>query len=334
MLLAPLHCRKIAAMLGALPVIGALAVPAPLHAAGTPAGTNINNVATATYEVTPGGPEAKVDSNVVTLKVDELLDVTVVSADPAHVAASPGSTGQVLRFTISNGGNGSEAFTLAALANGGGDDFDPVVTSLVLDSNGNGAYDAGLDTAYVAGSNDPELDADEALTVFVLSTAPAGAADGQRGRIELTAAAKTGTGAPGTSFAGQGQGGGNAVVGVTGADAGDDGWYKVTKAAISFAKSATVSDPWGGATQGPGATITYTLTATVTGTGSLSNVRISDPVPSGTSFASGSITLDGAALSDADDTDAGRFTGSAIAVGLGTLASGASRTVTFKVKSD
>jgi uncharacterized repeat protein (TIGR01451 family) len=317
-----------------MPIIAALAMPAPVHAAGTRAGTNINNVATATYEVTPGGPETSIDSNTVTLKVDELLNVTVVSTDPSDVTATAGAGNQVLRFTVANGGNGTEAFTLGTIANGGGDDFDPAVTSVVIDSNNNGAYDAGVDTVYVAGSNDPELGADEAITVFVLSSIPASASDTQRGKVELTAAAKTGTGAPGTSFAGLGQGGGNAVVGATGADALDDGWYKVAKAAISFAKSAAVSDPWGGTTQAPGATITYTLTATVSGTGTLSNVRISDPVPAGTTFAPGSITLDGTPLSDADDGDAGRFSGSAIAVGLGTLASGATRTVTFQVKID
>jgi uncharacterized repeat protein (TIGR01451 family) len=317
-----------------MPAIGLLVSPVPLYAAGTPAGTNIQNVATATYEVSPGGPETSVDSNTVTLTVDELLDVTVASADPSDVTAAPGSSGQVLRFTVANGGNGTERFTLGTIANGGGDDFDPTVTSIVLDTNGNNAYDAGIDTVYVAGSNDPELAADAAITVFVLSTIPAGAADAQRGKVELTAAAKTGTGAPGTSFAGLGQGGGNAVVGLTGADALDAGWYKIAKAAITFAKSATVADQWGGTTQAPGAVITYTLTATVGGTGSLGNVRISDPIPAGTTFAPGSITLDGTALSDADDADAGRFTGTGIAVGLGNLASGASRTVTFKVKID
>jgi hypothetical protein len=101
------HCPKIAAVLGSLPILGALAMPAPLQAAGTPAGTNINNVATATYEASPGGPETSVESNTVTLKVDELLDVTVASADPADVTVSPGAANQVLRFTVSNGGNGT-----------------------------------------------------------------------------------------------------------------------------------------------------------------------------------------------------------------------------------
>jgi uncharacterized repeat protein (TIGR01451 family) len=318
-------------MLAAVSAAGLLGGPA--FAAGTPAGTNIENVATATYEL-PGGAEGSVDSNIVTLMVDELLDVTVTWADSADVVGAPGATGQVLRFTLTNGGNGSERFTLAAVSNGGGDDFDPAAVSLVLDANGNDAYDAGIDTLYVAGSNDPELAPDQTLSVFVVSTIPGAALDGQRGRIDLTAAAGTGTGAPGTSFAGLGQGGGNAVVGSTGADAGDDGWYKAAKASINFVKSATVADPYGGATQGPGATVTYTLTASATGTGSLANVRITDAIPAGTTYAPGSLTLEGAALTDADDADAGRFSGSAVAVALGSLASGSSRTVTFKVKID
>ena len=305
----------------------------PALAAGTPAGTNITNVATATYDL-PGGGEAKVDSNIVTLKVDELLDVSVAWSDPSDVAASAGGTGQRLKFTLTNGGNGTESFTLGTLANGGGDDFDPSVTSVVLDSNGNGAYDAGVDTVYASGSNDPQLDPDQSITVFVLSTIPAGAGDGQRGRIDLTAVAKTGSGAPGTSFAGKGQGGGDAVVGATGADSEDDGYYKVAKASIAFVKSATVADAFGGTAAAPGSTITYTLAATVSGTGSLANLKVGDSVPAGTTYKAGSLTLEGAPLTDSVDADAGSFTGNAITVGLGTLAAGATRTITFQVKID
>jgi uncharacterized repeat protein (TIGR01451 family) len=317
-------------LLGAL-ATGVLAGQA--HAAGTPAGTSITNVATATYEL-PNGEDATIDSNTVTLLVDELLDVAVDWKDPADVATAPGRTGQVLTFTLVNGGNGTEAFTLATVANGGGDDFDPAVTSIVLDSNGNGAFDAGVDTVYVAGSNDPELAPDASLTVFVLSSIPAGAADGNRGHADLTAVAKTGSGAPGTSFAGLGQGGGNAVVGATGADADDAGWYKVSKADISFVKTANVADLFGGSANAPGSTVTYTLTATVNGSGSLANVRVADAIPAGTTYKPGTITLDSVALSDAEDGDSGRFTGTGISVALGTVTTGAARTITFQVKID
>ena len=329
-----LSYRKKTALLAAASAVAVVALPAPAFAAGTPAGTDIKNTATATYEPTPGGPETSIDSNTVTLKVDELLDVSVAWGDPSDVVASPGATAQVLRFTVSNGGNGSEAFALSTAANGGGDDFDPTVTAVVLDSNGNNAYDAGIDTVYVPGSNDPVLDADASITVFVLSNIPAGASDTQRGRVDLLAAAKTGTGAPGTSFAGLGQGGGNAVVGATGADGEDNGFYAVASATVTFTKSAVVLDPFNGTSQVPGATITYTLTATVSGSGSLANIRVADPIPAGTTYTPGTITLDTAALTDAADADAARFTGTGIAVGLGTVAAGTSRTITFKVKID
>ena len=319
-------CAALAAMSAGL-------AASPAAAGGTPAGTTISNVATATYE-TPTGDEASVESNEVALVVDELLDVAVASAEPGDVVSAPGLTQRLLRFSVTNAGNGPEAFELSAEAHEGGDDFDPVVTALILDGNANGAYDAGVDTVYAAGANDPELAPDESLSVFVLATVPADAADGTRGKLRLNAVARTGSGTPGTAFAGGGPNGGNAVVGATGADAGAEGWYRIGRADIAFTKSAAVADPYGGTTQGPGAVVTYTLTASVTGTGSLANVRVSDPIPDGTSYEPGSILLDAAPLTDAEDGDAARFTGTAIEVGLGTLDAGASRTISFKVKID
>lgn len=301
----------------------------PVLAGGTTAGTRIDNQATATYDG-PAGPVA-IPSNTVSLTVDEILDVTVVSADPGDVQAVPGSTERVLTFTVTNTGNGQEAFSLASLGTLGGDDFDPTVTAIVLDTNGNGAYDAGVDTVYSAGSNDPLLAPDASTTVFVLSTMPA-AADGARGRAQLGAVAKTGTGTPGTTFSGQGQGGGDAVVGSTGADADASGFYKLSAAAVNFVKSATVVDPFGGSQTVPGAIITYSLVASVSGSGTLNNLRVADPVPTGTTYQPGTLTLQGAALSDAVDGDAGEIANGAIVARLGTVAGGQTRTVTFQVK--
>lgn len=317
-------------MLGAT---AALLAPNAALAAGTPAGSLIDNEASATFDG-PGGTPTTVTSNKVSLRVDELLDVTVASADPGDVAATPGSAGRVLSFTLTNSGNGSEAFTLGTRSAVGGDDFDPAVTSVVLDSDGNGAYDPGSDTVYVAGSNDPVLAPDASLRVFVISSVPGGVADGGRGQVDLTAAAKTGTGAPGTSFTGQGQGGGDAIVGTTGADGEDKGFFAVSAAALSFTKSASVADPFGGTSPVPGGTITYTLTATVNGSGTLTNVRIADPIPTGSTYAPGSLTLNGAALTDAADSDAGEVASGGVAVRLGTVAAGAAQIVTFKVRID
>jgi uncharacterized repeat protein (TIGR01451 family) len=322
-------CVKLLSLLAAGVILHAPAA----RAAGTAAGTNIANTATATYSE-PDGTENTINSNTVTLRVDELLDVSVASADTGDVGALPGATNQVLSFTLTNGGNGPEAFALNAVTTGGGDDFDPTVTSIVLDANGNGAYDAGVDTVYTAGSNDPSLQPDTSITVFLLSTIPAGASNAQRGRVDLLVAAVTGTGAPGTSFAGQGEGGGDAVVGATGADSGDYGMYRVSTANVTFTKAASVAGPLGGSSVIPGAVITYTLTATVGGSGTLNNIAIADPIPTGTTYRPGTLTLEGAALTDAADADAGRFTGTGIAVALGSVGAGTSRTITFQVKID
>jgi len=321
-----------AAKLGACALL-AFAFDGAAWAAGTPAGSVVRNTATATYD-SPSGGETTVTSNEVSLTVDEILGVTVASGDPGDVSVAPGATAQILRYTLTNIGNGSEKFSLLARSNAGGDDFDPSSAEIILDTNGNGAYDAGVDTVYVAGTNDPELDADASIGVFVLSTIAAGATDGQRGRIDLNAAAVTGTGAPGASFAGQGQGGGDAVVGATGAQAEDDGYYVVAGATLTFVKSASVLDPFNGTTITPGAIVTYTLTATVGGTGSLANLRVSDPIPAETTYEAGSITLDGTPLTDAADGDAGRLNGSDIEVALGTVAGGTAHVISFKVKID
>ncbi len=304
------------------------------QAAGTSAGTTISNTATATYNDSNGAPQST-NSNTVDLLVDELLDVTVARVGSVDIITQPGTTNQVATFNITNNGNGTEAFALTPQGTLGGDQFDPTVTSVVIDTNGNGVYDPGVDTVYTPGSNDPVLAPDASVTVFLLSSIPAGALDGNRGQVNVTAAAKTGTGAPGTSFPGQGQGGGNAVVGNTGADSVDNAFYLIQNATVAFVKSQSVLDPFGGTKVVPGSIVTYTLVATISGTGTLTNVVVSDPLPAATTFQPGTLTLQSTVLSDGTDADAGEYVAGSpnkINVRLGAVPSGQTRTVTFKVR--
>lgn len=306
---------------------------APAYAAGTVAGTDIQNIASATYE-TPGGP-VTVDSNIVVFKVDELLDVVVLSSDPGDVTTNPAKTGNVQTFRVTNTGNGSEAFALTANTANGGDDFDPTLQQIVLDSNDNGVYDVGVDEVYVTGSNEPDIAPDQSKTIFVITSTPTNVTDGDRAEVSLTAEAVTGIGAPGTSFAGQGQGGGDAVVGSTGADSVDSGFLVVHATTVALVKSSTISDPFGGQRPVPGAVVTYSLVATVSGTGTLTNLVITDPIPVGVTYQAGSMTLEAStgasvALTDAADTDAGDYNGTRVAVSTGNVLAGETRTVTFK----
>ena len=316
---------RLGALLGTALVLANIVQPA--QAAGTRAGTTISNTATATFDT--GGGAQNINSNTVDLRVDELLNVTVASNNPADVPTTPGATGQALSFTVTNTGNGIESFGLTSIANGGGDNYDPTVTSIVID-DGDGVYEPGIDVVYVAGTNDPSLNPDASVTIFVVSTTPGTVADGDRGIIALVAAARTGTGAPGTSFAGQGEGGGDAVIGATGADGQDDGAFVVAAATVSLAKSAAIADPLGGSEPIPGAVITYTIVATVSGSGSVSGLAIADAIPANTTYVPGSITLGGAAQTDAVDADAGSFASNQVGVALGTVAGGSTRTVTFQ----
>jgi uncharacterized repeat protein (TIGR01451 family) len=305
-----------------------LVIATPAFAAGTLAGTDIDNIAEATYE-TPSGP-VTIQSNMVRIKVDELLDVTVVTTDPGDITTAPGAIGNVQTFRVTNTGNGEEAFRLTANTGVGGDDFDPTLTQIVLDTNGNGVYDPGVDTVYVAGSNDLVLQPDQSRIVFVITSTPIAVTNGNRGTTNLLAVAVTGSGTPGTSFAGVGQGGGNAVVGTTGADADANSFLAVQAASLALVKSATILDPFGGNRPVPGAVITYSIVATVSGAGSLSNLVITDPIPAATAYQLNSITLEAAALTDATDADAGNYNGTRISVTAGNVPAGQSRTVTFK----
>ncbi|WP_240782157.1 DUF11 domain-containing protein [Qipengyuania sediminis] len=300
---------------------------APATAAGVTAGSLIENTAQATY--TANSAPQTVSSNTVTLRVDEVLDVAAVSQEGGPVSAT---TTAVLRYKVTNTGNGPEAFTLNADPAVSGNAFDAVVTGLAIDANGNGVYDPGVDTALANGAAAPALASDGALDVLVLLSIPAAAPAGATSRVALIATAVTGSGAPGTLYAGAGLGGGDAVVGASTARQSPEGVLRVDRTLVALVKSASISDPFGGTRPVPGAIITYRIVADVTGTGSAAGLAISDPIPAGSTYQAGTLQLDGAPLSDAADTDVGEASASGIAVRIGTLAAGAQRTVNFQVK--
>lgn len=301
------------------------------HAGGISAGTLIENTASATYD--DGDGPKTVDSNTVVLRVDELLDVTVTSLDPGAIGGVPGET--VLTFEVTNQGNGPEAFELTVDPTVAGNDFDTVVEDIAVDTNGNGTYDPGVDQILTAPETTDLLDADEAVTVFVIVTVPNGVTDGQESDVELTATAATGSGAPGTVFAGQGVDGGDAIVGSTGASASANGTIVVGITSVGLTKSATVVDSFGGDSAVPGSVVTFTITANVAGSGSVDDLIITDAIPDGTTYNPGTLALGGAGLTDAAGDDAGEASDAAgITVDLGTVAGGTSQSITFDVTID
>ncbi len=323
--------RSIAAIAAAF----ALCAMAPdAHALGTAAGTSIQSTAQVSYQI--GGSTLSASSNTSTVTVAEILD-TVITIASATVSADAGAAQQELVFTVTNTGNGTETFELVALSAGvGSDDFDPelAVPAIYFDTDDSGDFSAA-DTAYVPGTNDPTLAADASVRVLVLNSIPLSATDGSRGRSQLTARARTGFGDPGAVFAG-GDGGVEAVAGMTRAEATLFGEYLVQSFELTAVKSQTFQDQFGGTRPVPGARINYQIVVTPSGSGTAVGAMFTDLIPNDTTYVPGSLELNNAVLTDAGgNDDAGEYVTTPapqVRVNLGDLTSASGpQTIEFAV---
>ena len=305
---------------------------------GTPAGTDITSQATINYTIT--GTVYTELSNTVTTSVAEVLDLSLVWQDAAPVEVPPGILGQALAFRLTNIGNGSDAYSLVGQSTLGGDDFDPVLANIHLDTNGNSRFDPGIDELYIPGGNDPVLAADAFTLLFLLNDIPPNATVGQLGASMLSAASNTGVGAPGTVFVGAGENGVDAMVGANGGNLETQGSYRIValSAQVAILKSAVVADPFGGSQPVAGAIITYALSVIATGTGITNDVVVSDAIPLNTTYNPGTLMLNSTPVTDAVDGDPGDMGGTTpgtITVSIGDVAvGGPGQTITFTVTID
>lgn len=291
-------------------------------AAENQAGLEISNTAELTYGVS--GTPFTIRSNRVNFRVAERLDVALSAKGAVPVTAD--GTSYVAALILKNLGNGAEAFSLAASLN----TADYSVRAIAIDSDNDGRYDPAIDQL-VAGGQSPVLQPGQSVSLFVLIDPVSPASDPGSVTVSVVARAATGSGTPGTVFAGQGDGGSDAVTGPTGAEA------RVTLPLVTdranvptFVKTQSVLAPDGSTRAIRDAVITYRLTATFPG--ATTGARIGDLVPAGTSYVPGSLRLDATTLSDAADADAGFFDGSSVIVALGDIPGAATRTVQFQVK--
>ena len=286
-----------------------VAYASPIFAAGTPAGTVIDNMAEVTFDL--GGVQATESSNIASITVVERIDV-VIALQSSQVLVAASDLNRSLLFTVTNTGNGTETFALAIDSVLAGDDFDPIpaVPPIYFDTDGSGDFSAG-DIAYAAGTNDPVLTADQSVDILLVNDIPAVALNGQLGRSELSASSTTGSGNPGDSFPGQGDGGIDAVVGGTGGTSVLFGEYLVSDVQMNILKSVIVTDQFGNQDPIPGATLTYTVTIEVVNSGTATAAVFSDAIPAGTTYTSNTILLNAVSLTDVSDADAGELNTSA-----------------------
>jgi len=312
---------------------------------GTPAGTTISNQASVDYSV-GGVNQTQITSAAASFVVDARIDLTVSEVSGNATQTTPGQANVVTTFRVTNTGNSTQGYQLSATNEATSstlfsqsDNQDVNNLRWFVDSNGNGTYDAGVDTA--TNVNTLATDADgESVTVFVVADIPVTATNSQFANVRLQAiAAVPGTngGTPATQTAGADN---PAAVDIVFADTGRDATesaadqYEIRSAALTLNKTATViSDAFNGTTNPkaiPGAVIEYTITVTNNSTTTAANaVTVTDNVPANTTFLPGSITLNAGSLPDTNF-----ITGppARVVVNAGAVAaSGGAATVKFRV---
>ena len=167
--------KAIAALLTGTAAIG-LADPAwaqtPI-AQTTTAGTVVTNTASATYTVN-GNPQST-NSTTASFVVDRKVNFTVITDQTGYTQVNLGQQAAVTKFKVTNLTNDVQDFLLdpdqAGLVSSlltGTDNFDMLNLTAYVDSNGNGVYEPGVDTAnYI-----DELRPDESVSVFLVGNVP------------------------------------------------------------------------------------------------------------------------------------------------------------------
>lgn len=275
--------------------------PTPSFAAGTTAGTTVSNQASVAYQVASVAQTA-VTSNNLQFVVDQKVNLTVTTTDGAAVSVTPGSTGNVLTFTLVNTGNAVQDFHLSATARSGGtgkfggtDNVNAASVAVFAESGATAGYQSGEDTAIYV----DELAADGTKTIYIVGNFASGTyANGDIASYHMLVQARAGGSASSegstlTQTAGADTAG---TVDIVFADAqgtdtvndiardskhSGDSDYIIAAAALTVTKSsAVISDPSNSTTNPkaiPGAIIEYTITvANASATATATNITVTD----------------------------------------------------------
>lgn len=319
-------------------------------ALGTPSGTKITNMATATY--TDGGAPVTVTATAPEIIVDNKVNLTVTSNGDLTIV--PGATNQAIPFVVTNLGNTAQRYALTAI-NSAGIPMDNV--RIYLD-NGTiaGEWDAG-DTLYVDAATFGDVLADNTgiLKVLIVVDTPAVANSGDFADYQLLArTVNAGSTTLSEATIGANSDGIDVVFadndGVYSTDDfrdgqhSSDGTYTVNLLALDLRKSVEVTwDPINLAVDPkatPGAKLIYTIKATVSGTGTTAGVVITDPIPTNATYVPGSLKLNDVVLTDLEtdlpsgSVDAGYVDGNpkSVTVTLGDMTSASlQQVISFEV---
>ena len=194
----------------ALVMAPAVAAAAPV---GTAANSSISNSVTVSYNV-GGVAQTPITSAADVFTVDRKIDLVVTTQDSSAVVVTPGQTNTVTRFTVTNNSNATIDFLLAGTQQTGGtakfagnDTTDVNNVRVYIETNGTAGWQAGDTLASALAA----VASGDAVTVYLVSDVPVGAAQGAQATMILTATAASGATAVGGTPAGTAGTGGTAI---------------------------------------------------------------------------------------------------------------------------
>ncbi len=275
------------------------------HAAAPAAGTNISNIATASY-VDGTSTTRTVTSNEVKTTVLQVGSFTLEQDRSA--TANPNGV-VTLSHVLTNTGNGTDEFTLNLANVTTGDAFDFSNIAIYLDANKDGVPDNNTNFG-----RSVTLNAGESVGLVVVGTTASTAKADDSGQLTLSAAS------------------GYITVPADKTKTNTDTVKIVGGAVIQVTKSANVT------AVARGDTVTYELTYKNTGNADATNLTIEDVLPAGVTYVAGSARWSGqtAALTDATGDEAAaaakyEFTNNKVQLVLASVARNSTGKLTFQV---
>jgi hypothetical protein len=339
-------------LLGAVSALALVAMSsAPALAEGTSAGSTITNNVSVSYDV--GGVTQNAATASDSFTVDRRVNVNVNYVGTV-TSVSPGETGAVVAFDVTNLSNDTIDLDLSTALNAG--TAGNISNFLVYrDTDG----DRVLSAAELAAGPITFLDEvgeDATLAVIVVADIGLNAANGDVFDVVLTANAHAGGGAgslgselvatSGANTAGVDTvlfDGAGATDGANQGDFSDTGTYTVAGAVVTVAKSSrVVSDPVNGTTNPkaiPGATIEYCITvANAAGGATATDVNVTDDLPFDVSydsvfgtFINGDATCANGVAGGTFSTGTGPASADQVLGNLDDVAAGQTRSLYFQV---
>lgn len=286
---------------------GAAFVPAANAAAPT-AGTNISNIASASYTDSTGNSKT-VTSNVVTTTVLQVASFTLIT-DQTKTANANGQVS--LSHTLTNTGNGSDTFNVGVVNNDTRDstvdNYDFTGLNVYLDANKDGIPDSQTPVTAIT------LAAGESVNLIVqATTASTNVTAGDLGKLTVSAIS-----------------GFDTSISAKNVDT-----VKITNGAvISLVKSASVKNVDATQASTTAREVEYSLAYQNTGNTTATDVTITDILPAGLTYVAGSATVNGTVLTDAADTDKYNVTGSVVTLVVPTVVANSGGVLKFKVRVD